>query len=743
MSSDDSDNSPNVSRKTTSDAILANDDENTLRILLSTDNHLGYAERDPVRGNDSFAAFEEVLYLAKKFNCDMVLIAGDLFHENRPSRRTLHKTIEIIRRYCMGPGAVRIQILSDQAENFRNPVTGVVNYQDPYYSIDLPIFSIHGNHDDPSRDSGGELLAALDLLAVSNLVNYFGRQEQVDRIEISPILIQKGDTKVALYGLGSMRDERLNRMWENKKVRFLRPEEDEGDEEDSDSFFNIFTLHQNRDLGRGGKNCIQESMIPEWMDLVIWGHEHECLIEFFESVVGTFRITQPGSSVATSLVSGEAARKKVGVLDINGKNFRLHPVPLTQIRSFVTTEISLQEHRSGLDPDDPKIETKVMQILQEEVQLVIRNARQKTKELLQDARMSGNDITDEGSPVKYTIEKPDEVLVRVRVEHMGFSTLNNQRFGAKFVGEVANPGDILLFHRKKDAKLASTAVKKSIQPIAPEELEKTNMEDLVKEQLEAPDRKLKLLEEHELSEAMEDYVEKSLAAAIPEKAHSLLKKKQMRLIKGQVEHEAQNDMTQVEQPSFRDLEVLEHHPEADKRVESGIKRRQEEVDSVNASEEENENDNFRHREVSKRSTKKQAAPKTTRVGVQGKRRIAAHKAEDDIDEDASEPSPTRRSQRASRKQVSYGDEPSYAEDVESEDEVELTNKSTLSSYSRKVPPSQRKRSTAGTAVKRTAKKTLKHHKLGDSDEDDGGIVDDNDDLDDDWGTAVKDTRRFR
>ena len=55
------------------------------------------------------------------------------------------------------------------------------------------------------------------------------------------------------------------------------------------------------------------------MDLVVWGHEHECLIEFFESVVGTFRITQPGSSVATSLVAGEAARKKVGVLDILGK----------------------------------------------------------------------------------------------------------------------------------------------------------------------------------------------------------------------------------------------------------------------------------------------------------------------------------------------------------------------------------------------------------------------------------------
>jgi double-strand break repair protein MRE11 len=227
-------------------------------------------------GLDSFAAFEEVLYLAKHFQCDMVLIAGDLFHENRPSRRTLHKTMEILRNYCLGPGAVKLQILSDPATTLSSSQTNV-NYLSEYHSIDLPVFSIHGNHDDPTRDAGGQLLAALDLLSVSSLLNYFGRQEQVDQVQVRPILIQKGNnTKVALYGMGSMRDERLNRMWQSQKVRFLRPEEDEDDEEDG-GFFNLFALHQNRDLGRGPKNCVQESMIPEWMDLVVWGHERTLL----------------------------------------------------------------------------------------------------------------------------------------------------------------------------------------------------------------------------------------------------------------------------------------------------------------------------------------------------------------------------------------------------------------------------------------------------------------------------------
>lgn len=180
--------------------------------------------------------------------------------------------MNILRRHTMGPNPVSFQIVSDQNANFRSSVNKCVNYEDPYVSVDLPIFSIHGNHDDPTRDGGSDMLAALDLLAVSNLVNYFGRQDEVDKVQVSPILIVKGNTKVSLYGMGSMRDERLNRMWQGKKVRFLRPVSegkdngDDSDEEDeTEHWFNIFALHQNRDLGRGSKNCVHESMIPEWM----------------------------------------------------------------------------------------------------------------------------------------------------------------------------------------------------------------------------------------------------------------------------------------------------------------------------------------------------------------------------------------------------------------------------------------------------------------------------------------------
>jgi double-strand break repair protein MRE11 len=434
----------NTSATTT---VIDDADADTIRIIVSTDNHLGYSEGDTVRGCDSFAAMEEVLYLAKHYNADMVLLAGDLFHHNKPSRRTLMKTMDLFRRYCMGPNSIAIQILnSDQSNNFRR---GCVNYQDENYSVDLPVFSIHGNHDDPARE-GTELYAALDLLDVANLVNYVGRQDQVNQIQIAPILIKKGDTHLALYGLGSMRDERLNRMWRAQNLTFLRPEEnsnsnDDDEEEAKTQWFNLFALHQNRDLGRGTKNCVHESMIPEWMDLVCWGHEHECCIEPQESVVGTFRITQPGSSVATSLTAGEAERKHIGILDVRGQQFRLLPIPLTQVRSFMLGDLSLTQQRR-LDPEDPKVEQKVSKILEEKVRVLIHDAREKTQELLEAAKKAGNvlagmllDDEDDDFPLKNRVDKPDEVLVRLKVEHSGFSTLNNQRFGAKFIGEVANP----------------------------------------------------------------------------------------------------------------------------------------------------------------------------------------------------------------------------------------------------------------------------------------------------------------
>ena len=281
-------------------------------------------------------------------------------------------------------------------------------------------------------------------------------------------------------------------------------------------------------------------MIPEWIDFVCWGHEHECDIELTESVVGTFRISQPGSSVATSLVEGESVRKKVAVLDVREGQFRLTSIPLTQVRSFVVSTVKLAEEPS-LDPDDPKVDAKVSKLLEERVRVLIHDAREKRRELLVDAQTGGNGLAkycqenhNEDMPLKHTLHKEDEVLVRLKVDHTGFAAVNNQRFGAKFVGEIANPTDILLFHRKK-AEGSGTRTKsiKEIAPIEPSEIEEMNIEELIVEQFESNTNKLELFDDKKISQALDSYVGKQEARAINEALDKLLGKQQDRLIKNE------------------------------------------------------------------------------------------------------------------------------------------------------------------------------------------------------------------
>lgn len=102
------------------------DAANTIRILIATDNHVGYAERDPIRGNDSHTTFNEIMELAKERDVnhfhfydnkkvDMILLAGDLFHDNKPSRKAMYQVMRSVRLNCLGEKPCELQILGDQS----------------------------------------------------------------------------------------------------------------------------------------------------------------------------------------------------------------------------------------------------------------------------------------------------------------------------------------------------------------------------------------------------------------------------------------------------------------------------------------------------------------------------------------------------------------------------------------------------------------------------------------------------
>lgn len=479
------------------------DDEDTFKILIATDVHLGYLEKDAIRGSDSYNTLDEILKCAKSNQVDFILLGGDLFHENKPSRRCLHSCITKLRQYCMGDTPIQFNILSDQTVNFNTTQFPWVNYQDENLNISIPVFSIHGNHDDPT---GAEGLCALDLLSASGLVNHFGHSQSVERIEISPILMQKGNTKLALYGLGSIPDERLYRMFVNNQVTMLRPKEDQ------DEWFNLFTIHQNRSK-HGPTNYIPEQFLDDFLDLVVWGHEHECLIAPSRNEQQLFYVTQPGSSVATSLSPGEATKKHIGLLRVKGRKMNLHKIPLKTVRQFLIQDVVLADYQDLFTADTPHVTKKVENF-----------CYAKVTEMLEEAERERL-----GCPL--TPEKP---LIRIRVDYTGgFETFSTSRFSQKFVDRVANPKDIVHFLRRREQKEdikdeVTVDYGKLVKTTAAEGL---RVEDLVKKYFEAAEQKvqLSLLTEQGMGKAIQEFVDKDEKCAIEELITYQLEKTQRHL----------------------------------------------------------------------------------------------------------------------------------------------------------------------------------------------------------------------
>ena len=317
-------------------------------------------------------------------------------------------------------------------------------------------------------------------------------------------------------------------MWNQKKVKFIRPTEEQG----RDNFFNVFVLHQNRDYGRGKKNCVHESMIPEWMDVVVWGNEHECQPQLMESLVGTFRIYQPGSSIATSLCDGESMSnpKHMGLLEIRGKKFRLNTFKYTQVRPFKYSDFSLKSD-TDLQAVDPNIEEKMLKQLSHRVKSLIKETRQE----------AGNDTEVGAVNLKYRVKDPNKVLIRLKVDHTGYPTLNQSRFGPHFVGEVANPSDILSFTKKRaEARPFTEAEREQRERNMGgnrnddddddngdgNNMDVVKIEELVKESLDTGNKALGLLLEGEMAQALEDYVMRKATSAINDTVEESLEKTQ-------------------------------------------------------------------------------------------------------------------------------------------------------------------------------------------------------------------------
>ena len=85
------------------------------------------------------------------------------------------------------------------------------------------------------------------MLSVSGLVNYIGKidlgvntsDSQDGGIQIKPVLLRKGNSRIGLYGVGNIKDARMHFELRSNRVKMFMPR-------DKEDWFNILVLHQNR-----------------------------------------------------------------------------------------------------------------------------------------------------------------------------------------------------------------------------------------------------------------------------------------------------------------------------------------------------------------------------------------------------------------------------------------------------------------------------------------------------------------
>ncbi|OUM55644.1 hypothetical protein BVG19_g5214 [[Candida] boidinii] len=505
-------------------------DENTFRILLTTDNHVGYAEEDPIRGDDSWKSFEEIMSIAEDSDVDMVLQSGDLFHVNKPSKKSMFHVMRILRKYCLGDKPIEFELLSDPSLSLSNKIFTHPNYEDPNINVSIPLFGISGNHDDATGD---DLLSPMDVLSISGLLNYFGKVTQNDSLNITPLLFKKGSTKLALYGLSNVRDERLYKTFRDSKVQFSRPNIE------TNSWFNLMCVHQNHS-SHTDTTYLPESFLPNFLDFIVWGHEHQCIPYTTKNLETGFDVLQAGSSVATSLSESELDDKHAFILNVKDREYSLEPVKLKSIRPFVSRDIVLSETGLSASSSNKNI---VLNFLIDQVENLINDANEKWRishnlpelsEIEKDNMTFGkNDIEQEeesdnpnaNSNLNLNFPLP---LVRLRVEYSGgYEVENPRRFSNRFVGRVANINDVVTFYkkRKQDIELLTSTATASatlsnrknndgIDSIHGDESESGSVIDIIESTLNEED--LVLLKKSDMSSVIGSAIDKDNKTVIKE-----------------------------------------------------------------------------------------------------------------------------------------------------------------------------------------------------------------------------------
>ena len=265
-----------------------------------------------------------------------------------------------------------------------------------------------------------------------------------------------------------------------------------------------------------------------------------------ESADNSFTVVQPGSTVATALVAGEAKPKHVALLSVCGESWKLEALPLTSVRPFVMREVVLEDHQHEVDMHT---EEQLMLFLREQVDSMLVEVKEPTMFRHKTCRppiathvskrqSELHQVSATHPPPSGSSGSHDHFpLVRLRVDYSGFTTCNPQRFGQYFVDRVANPGEILCFHRRtrqrqQGSRRSAAASGEGLEDLLePPEVENpsTLIQDLVGDFLSGGKDQMRLLHTETLHEAIfTEFVGKESKGAILNSVRASLEESQVK-----------------------------------------------------------------------------------------------------------------------------------------------------------------------------------------------------------------------
>jgi len=294
-----------------------------MRIAVLSDLHLGFSYTEETE-NDSFENAEEAI--EKALDCDLILIAGDIFDSRVPKTSVWAKAMKVLVKPLLKESTgLKLVYCSKMLKDISKRTLS-----------HLPVVAIHGTHERKGKSE----INAVEALENAGILIYLNQDT---------IVFEKDGKKVAIHGMG------------NVPERYAKDFLDSWNPKPLEGCFNILLLHQNIEpfvYSPLEPPTLNLSNLPKGFDLIINGHIHCSGQEKIEDTILIF----PGSTIVTQFEKNEALIEK-GFFKIELKEkIEIKFEKLTKNRKFFYEEVELKRGEGR-----EKIEEVIKKIISKEV----------------------------------------------------------------------------------------------------------------------------------------------------------------------------------------------------------------------------------------------------------------------------------------------------------------------------------------------------------------------------------------